>query len=92
MDYKSFINGMAMQSGQTSEDVDATVKALVDILGDCFCKLDSVAIPAFGTFKPEKHDEYIAPDPEDGSLTCYPPSITLSFKPSAMLKKRFSNE
>lgn len=92
MDYKSFINGIAMQSGRTTDSAEAISQKLIEIFRNSFCDLDEVAIPAFGTFKPEKHDEYIASDLSDGSLVCYPPSISLSFTPSTMLKKHLRYE
>lgn len=91
MDYKSFINGVVMQSGQSRETIETLSDALLETIGDCLCNLDSIAVPAFGIFRPVKHDEYIAPDPNNGEMTCYPPSIDMQFHPSAMLKKRFKN-
>lgn len=64
---------------------DALVKAITG-----FCKNgDSVAIPGFGTFVAEKHDEEIVNDQVTGQRLLLPPSIDMKFKASVVLKKRF---
>jgi len=47
-----------------------------------------VAVPAFGTFAPRKHDEAIVDDLSTGKKMLVPPEISIEFRPGAMLLKR----
>lgn len=92
MDNKTFINTLAERCGRDSADTQRLVEALASILRDRCGSLATVALPAFGNFSASKSDEHIATDPATGKTMLYPPAITMSFTPGAMLKKHIRNE
>lgn len=92
MDNKTFIRGLSRQLGIAVEDVEHLSDALVSAIKATACDLDSIAIPGFGRFDAVKTDEYTAIDPTDGINKLFPPSVSLSFSPGSMLKKRLSHE
>lgn len=67
----------------TSDKIGAIGAAIVDILAEG----NSVAIPGFGTFSPEKADEYVKAD-DSGRRLLMPPAIIVNFKPSVVLRNR----
>lgn len=64
---------------------------LVQIIREAATKMDSVAIPSFGTFTPVKHDEKITTDLSTGRRMFLPPQITFEFNAAAMLRKRLAS-
>ncbi|MDE6524422.1 MAG: HU family DNA-binding protein [Paramuribaculum sp.] len=85
-DTKSLETQLSMESGHNVDVIEAEVKAIVDALGDFCAQGDSVAIPGFGTFQSVKTDEHIATD-DEGRRMLMPPSITVEFKSSVVLRK-----
>ena len=67
----------------TSDKIGAIGAAIVDILAEG----NSVAIPGFGTFFPEKADEYVKAA-ASGRRLLMPPAIIVNFKPSVVLRNR----
>lgn len=67
----------------TPDKIGAIGAAIVDILAEG----NSVAIPGFGTFAPEKADEYVKAD-DSGRRLLMPPAIIVNFKPSVVLRNR----
>ena len=67
----------------TSDKIGAIGAAIVDILAEG----NSVAIPGFGTFFPEKADECVKAD-ASGRRLLMPPAIIVNFKPSVVLRNR----
>ena len=67
----------------TSDKIGAIGAAIVDILAEG----NSVAIPGFGTFFPEKADEYVKAD-ASGRRLLMPPAIIVNFKPIVVLRNR----
>lgn len=72
-----------MDAGRVGQMLAATVRALTD---SC-ASLDSVAIPSFGSFIPDKQDEHIESDRSDNSRVLVPPCIDVQFRPSVVLRK-----
>lgn len=92
MDYKTFISGLQRQCGRDTAETERLTAELVRIIRAANADLDSVAVPGFGMFVPEKHDEYVAVDSESGKSMLYPPHVTVKFNAGSMLKKRFCHE
>lgn len=92
MDNKTFITGLARKLGIATDNVDQLTDALIAAIKNSACNLDSVAIPGFGRFDTVKSDEYIAVDKADGINKLFPPTVSMSFTPGSMLKKRLSHE
>jgi len=86
-------NGMAAEylSGKLSMSLDEAKKLLYmipEVMKKYAVELDSVAIPGFGTFAPEKKNEQIVDNNETGNKTMLPPVISVNFKSSVVLRKR----
>lgn len=90
MDSKTIIQQAAKAAGCDTAQGARIAEAFATALRERLCALDSVAIPGFGSFVPEKSDEYVATD-DDGSRTLMPPHIGLTFNPGSMLRKHLSS-
>ncbi|MDE6557363.1 MAG: HU family DNA-binding protein [Duncaniella sp.] len=90
MDHKTFISRLAERVGCTTEQATLLTDGLTGVLRDTGIDLDAAAIPGFGTFSTTKSDERVVDDPESGAHTLLPPSITMTFAPSVVLRKKIS--
>ncbi|MDE6120449.1 MAG: HU family DNA-binding protein [Muribaculaceae bacterium] len=90
MDHKQFRRQICEATGRQEADVDALIEGLSIILRESAAELDSIAIPTFGTFVPEKHREEIVNDLSTGRRMLVPPEIILTFRPGAMLSKKIT--
>lgn len=85
MNSKTFLSLVAEKAGGKCP-VSEKAQALVEVIRETCGDLDTVAIPAFGSFTGVKIDEVIA---EDGNgKTLMPPRISVEFRPSVLLRKR----
>lgn len=76
-------------AGCTPEQGRTMAEALAALVRERAGKLDSVAVPGFGTFAPEKVKEHVETD-SAGRNMLMPPGITLKFNPGSMLRKHLS--
>lgn len=90
MDSKTFNSHLAKTLGRTPDETATLTDAFSKIMIEAGSELDSIAIPGFGTFATVKTDESIVSDPETGRRTLMPPSITMCFQPSVVLRKKMS--
>lgn len=88
MDTKTLIDRVAASLEIPREKAAEMLDAMTDIVGERCADLDSVAIPGFGSFEPKKKNERITVHPSTGRRMLIPPKITLSFRPSALLKQK----
>ena len=88
MDNKQLQETLAKRMGRDNADISKLLEALVTTIKDRCSELDSIAIPGFGTFEAKKKLERIVVNPGTGKRMLVPPKITLSFKPSALLKSK----
>lgn len=88
MDNKQLQEAIAKRMGRNSADVAKLLDAFVTIIKERCGELDSIAVPGFGTFEAKKKLERIVVNPGTGKRMLVPPKITLSFKPSALLKSK----
>ena len=88
MQYKTLADRLAAKLDITRDEVDALCDSLGEIVGKAGAELDSVSIPSFGTFEPRKRAERISVNPSSGVRMLIPPKVVLSFRPSALLRKR----
>jgi len=83
------IRGQQSLSAEEAERLfDATVNAIKKHLLDG----NLVAVQGFGQFEPKKKNERISVNPASGERMLVPPKISVAFKPSTVLKDRFSND
>ena len=88
MEYSSLAALLAERLNISLKEVDAMCDSFSEVLGEAGADLDSVAIPTFGIFEPRRRTERIAVNPSSGKRILYPPKIGLSFRPSAILRKK----
>lgn len=91
MDTKVALDLISSKSGISRETTASMLSALTEIVGEECTQLNSIAIPGFGTFEPKKKLERIAVHPSSGQRMLVPPKISLSFRPSALLKQKVKN-
>jgi len=75
--------------GKSPDEVSSLLEKLSTVIRDCCADMDAVAIPGFGTFQPEKRNETVVTDNKTGKSTLIPPTITVKFKSSVVLRKKF---
>lgn len=92
MDYKQFRRRLAERLHRQNADIDALTEGLSLVVRKACAELDSVAIPAFGTFVAKKHDEEISVDLSTGERMLMPPEITVEFVTGGRLAKSMRNE
>lgn len=81
MDYKQFRKQLSEATGHTLADTDTLVEAFAAVLRSCGTELDAVAVPSFGTFTTDKHDEEIRTDAATGRRTLVPAGDTHGLHP-----------
>lgn len=92
MNTKDLITTIRGQQSLSAEEAellfDATVKAIkIQLLNG-----NLVAVQGFGQLEPKKKNERISVNPASGERMLVPPKISVAFKPSTVLKDRFSND
>lgn len=88
MDSKQLQDTISKRMGRSNADVTKLLDALVTTIKERCGELDSIAVPGFGTFEAKKKLERIVVNPGTGKRMLVPPKISLSFKPSALLKSK----
>lgn len=88
METKALIDSISENLEIDAQRVESLVSSLVDIIGEECSNLDSIAVPGFGTFETRKRLERVTVHPSSGKRMLIPPKITLSFRPSALLKQK----
>ena len=91
MDYKTFLETLSQRVNAGKDETSEMVASLCDVLIDTSLEGDSVAFPGFGSFEPRKREERIALHPSTGKRMLIPPKITLTFRPSTLLKQKVRN-
>lgn len=91
MDYRSFVDILGKRINAGKEETSEMVAALGQVITDCALEGDSVTFPGFGNFEPRKRNERVSVHPSSGKRMLIPPKITLSFKPSSLLKQKVRN-
>lgn len=88
MDKRTLTEVLSEKLSLEKEGVARLLDSFRDVVASCGRELDSVSIPAFGTFESKKRLERIAMHPATGKRILIPPKIVLTFKPSAILKQK----
>ncbi len=91
MDYKTFLDTLSRRVNAGKEETSEMVASLCQVLTDAALDGDSVTFPGFGSVEPRKRLERIALHPSTGKRMLIPPKITLTFRPSTLLKQKVRN-
>ncbi|MDE5872061.1 MAG: HU family DNA-binding protein [Muribaculaceae bacterium] len=73
------------------DDTSEMVASLCHVLTEAALDGDSVTFPGFGSFETHKRIDRIDLHPSTGKRMLIPPKITLSFRPSTLLKQKVRN-
>jgi len=92
MENKELVEKVSEKLGRSRGDVNKLLEALCDVVRERCGELDSIAIPAFGTFEARKKNERVMVNPSNGKRMLVPPKITMNFKVSNVLKARLKNQ
>lgn len=90
MDNKQILASLSKKLGRETKDITVLIEGLATIIKDKCGNMDSIAIPGFGTFEPQKEEERISMDLSSGKRLLLPPEITLHFSPSTILRKKLT--
>ena len=91
MDYKTFIDILSQRINAGKDETSEMIDSLCQVLTESALDGDIVTFPGFGSFEPRKRLERIAINPKDGKRMLIPPKITLTFRPSTLLKQKVRN-
>lgn len=91
MDYKSLVEHLNSALNCDSSETESMLSAMTEVVKEAACNLDSVSFPGFGCFEPKKRLERISVNPATGKRLLLPPKITLTFRPSVMLRQKVRN-
>lgn len=91
MDTKALLDIITEKTGIDTSTAESLLDSLVEVTGSECSDMNSIAIPGFGSFEPKKRQERVAVHPSTGRRMLVPPKITLSFRPSALLKQKVKN-
>ena len=88
MDNKKLVETVAGNLGRSTEDVNKLIDAFAGVLRSRCGEMDSVVLPGFGTFEPQKRNERVMVNPKSGRRMLVPPKVVLGFKVSNVLKAK----
>lgn len=88
MDNKTFIDELSSRCELDRETVVSLTELLCDALVETIVENDSVTIASFGSFDPRLKAERVVVHPSTGRKMLVPPKLTITFKPSALLKQK----
>lgn len=91
MDQKTFLDTLSHRLGTGKDETSEMTAALCQVLTDVAICGDTATFPGFGSFEPRKRMERVALHPASGKRMLIPPKITLSFRPSSLLKQKVRN-
>lgn len=88
MDNKTLIDTVSRNTSIEKKETGRLIEALAVAIRNSAIEMDSVAIPSFGTFEPKKRLERVMAVPSTGRRLLLPPKISLTFRPSTILKQQ----
>lgn len=88
MDNKTFISTLTQRLNTNREECGEMIASLSQVIAEAALEGDTVTFPGFGNFEPRKRDERVAAHPATGKLMLFPPKLTLTFRPSTLLKQK----
>lgn len=91
MDNKTFLETLSQRINAGKDETSDMAESLFQVLTSAALEGDTVTFPGFGSFEPRKRIERIAIHPSTGKRMLIPPKITLTFKPSTLLKQKVRN-
>lgn len=90
MNNKEFISELSRRFVYTNKDTTQLVSSVISIMTQQLQDGNTVAIQGFGTFEVRKKLERISINPATQQRMLIPPKLVLTYKPSAILKEKFT--
>lgn len=91
MNNKEFIAELAKRTEMTPKESQQLVDRLIEIMADALDDGDTINIQGFGSFETRKKTERIIVNPATKQRQLIPPKLTVSFKPSTVLKDKIKS-
>ena len=88
MNNKEFISELSRRFVYTNKDTTQLVSSVISIMTQQLQDGNTVAIQGFGTFEVRKKLERISINPATQQRMLIPPKLVLTYKPSAILKRK----
>ncbi|HZK03007.1 MAG TPA: HU family DNA-binding protein [Bacteroidaceae bacterium] len=85
---KEFIVALSRETGLTQEETQQRVNDLLQVMEKIWQDNDSVSVSGFGVLSVKKRAERISINPKTGQRMLIPPRLSLSYRPSTMLKDK----
>lgn len=92
MNTKDLITTIRGQQGFSADEAEKLFDATVEAIKNQLLNNNIVAIQGFGQFEPKKKNERVSVSPSSGERMLVPPKMAVAFKPSNVLKDRYSND
>lgn len=92
MEHKALLHSLSAAIGRDTKDTAALLESLSAVIKERLSDMDTIAIPGFGEFEPVKEDEHIVTDQATGERMLIPPSISVRFNPSSLLKRKIKEQ
>ena len=91
MTNKEFIEELSRRVNKPGKEPATLVASLTECMSQALQDDTTVSLQGFGAFEVKKKMERISVNPVTRQRFLVPPKLTLSFKPSTVLKEKFKN-
>lgn len=91
MTNKEFIEELSRRVNRSGKETASLVASLTECMSQILQDDKTVSLQGFGAFEVKKKMERISVNPVTRQRFLVPPKLTLSFKPSTVLKEKFKN-
>lgn len=88
MNNKEFISELSSRLGYSSQSTSKLVDSTIQIVSEELCEGNTVSVQGFGNLEVKKKMERVMVSPITKKRMLVPPKLTVSFKPSLVLKDR----
>lgn len=89
MTNKEFISALSERNNISLKETQRLIESLTEVMAESLSEGDSISIQGFGNFEVKKKLERIIVNPSTKQRQLIPPKLTVSFKPSNILKDKF---
>lgn len=76
------------RTGRSVEEVETLLRSFGELVAEEVGQGDTISLPGFGTFEPKMREERVALHPATGKRILVPPKLSMTFKPSALLRQK----
>lgn len=88
MNNKQFISALSAKSGLNAKETQSQVQILMEVIEKELQEGNTLSISGFGVLDVKMKEERISVNPSTGVRMLIPPKLSLSYKPSSVLKEK----